>query len=90
MLKRHEDALLSRLDIVVVGGFALIEWWELYLWYGVKRIDKGIWRDLKTRLLELEHRDDDSILIREGQSGVLLVRADELKPIEDKFATKGN
>ena len=53
MLKRHVDQIWARLDELYANGTTYITWGELYHWYGVERISKTPWRDLKARWDEL-------------------------------------
>ncbi len=53
MLKRHENQVWARLDELYANGTTFIGWGELYHWYGVERISKTPWRDLKQRWDEL-------------------------------------
>lgn len=79
MLKRHEDSLMERFDIVALRGFATIERWELNLWYGMERISKNVWRDLRDRFNEVRDNDSDELYIYEGSSFILIVNSDNLK-----------
>ena len=84
MLKRHEDALMQRFDAVANVGFTHIEWWELYLWYGQKRIGKAVWRDLKARFSETVEDEDIDLWVYSADKGLLLVHSDNLVNIADK------
>jgi hypothetical protein len=53
MLKRHVDQIWARLDELYANGTTFISWGELYHWYGIERISKAPWRDLKARWDEL-------------------------------------
>ena len=49
MEKRHDDQLTNRLEEIITVGSTFIHWNELYLWYGVKAIAAGTYRDLSSR-----------------------------------------
>ena len=84
-LKRHEDAPMQRFDAVANLGFAYIDWWELYLWYGMERLSKAVWRDLRNRFAETAGEEDGAELwIYEADKGLLLIHSDNLKKISDK------
>ena len=53
MDKRHDDALTARLEKILTDGCTYISWNELYIWYGVKKIAAGTYRDLSQRWDEL-------------------------------------
>jgi hypothetical protein len=86
MLKRLEDALGQRIDAVALKGFAFIEWWELNHWYGVERIGKNVWRDLRDRFDEAADDKTAELYIYEADSGLLLVHSDGLKTISEKLS----
>jgi hypothetical protein len=83
MLRRLEDALLQRIDAVARRGFAFVEWWELNSWYGVERISKNVWRDLRTRFLEVAQEGAD-LAFCEAPNGVMLINSMKLRSISDK------
>jgi hypothetical protein len=49
MERRHEQLLTSRLEQAAAEGCAHITTPELHLWYGVKKLAAGTWRDLASR-----------------------------------------
>jgi hypothetical protein len=49
MEKRHDEQLTARIEEVANNGWALIQWWEAYLWYDQQKLGKNFWRDLKSR-----------------------------------------
>jgi len=53
MLKRHAEQVWKRLDELYANGTTSVSWGELYHWYGVKKIKKTPWRDMKARWAEL-------------------------------------
>jgi hypothetical protein len=57
MERRHEEALLARLEAAFLDGYSFISWNELYSWYDVLKIAAGTWRDLQERWQEV--CDDD-------------------------------
>ena len=52
MQKRYDETLTTRLEDAVHNGCAHITWPELYLWYGVRKIAAGTYRDLNERMKE--------------------------------------
>ena len=83
MLKRLEDALLQRIEAVYHRGYAFVEWWELNTWYGVERISKNVWRDLKDRFVEAADGKAELFLC-ETANGVMLINSSHLIPITHK------
>lgn len=53
MIKRHEEQLWARLDQLFANGTTFISWGEIYHWYGIQRIAKAPWRDIKARWEQL-------------------------------------
>ena len=53
MERRHNDRLTARLEDAACNGCAYMTWDELYLWYGVKKIAAGTYRDLSERFAEI-------------------------------------
>ena len=88
MLKRHEDALITRLEAVEDHGHAYVTWSEIYRWYNVKRIDRNIWRDLKDRFQTVADDTDAALWIYEDGHGVMFIAGEGLVRIDDKFAAK--
>jgi len=84
MIKRHEDALAQRFDAVVDKGFAFIEWWELYRWYGLERISKAVWRDLRDRFVEAADDKSAELWVYEATNGIMLIHSDDLKKVSDR------
>lgn len=78
MLKRHSDQLDNRLDDVASFGWAHIKWRELYRWYDTQKISKNVWRDLKSRLSDI---DVNEIFILQDGTGILI----HTKPGDDYF-----
>jgi hypothetical protein len=75
MLKRHVDQVWARLDELYANGTTFISWGELYHWYGVERIHKTPWRDLKARwdeLLEERQEPKGDPLVAEMRAGISL------------------
>ena len=58
MIKRHEDQLWARLDQLYANGTTYVSWGELYHWYGLQRIAKAPWRDIKARWEQLLEEKD--------------------------------
>ena len=85
MIRRHEDALMSHLEQVVDNGFTIINWVQLYRWYGMQRLGKSVWRDLRDRFSELVGDDNTNYLLcKETGSGLLLVGSLQLTPLSEK------
>lgn len=53
MQKRYDELLTTRLEDAIHNGCAHITWQEIYLWYEVKKIAAGTYRDLNQRLKEI-------------------------------------
>jgi hypothetical protein len=90
LLRRYEDALANRFDELQGRGFALLEWHEIYKWYGIERITKFVWKDLSNRFEDAYdgQKDRSTLWISELTSGVLLIDANSgsrnLKTISEK------
>jgi hypothetical protein len=52
MQKRYDEVLTTRIEDAIHNGCTHITWNELYLWYGVKKIAAGTYRDLAQRMRE--------------------------------------
>jgi hypothetical protein len=75
MLKRHVDQVWARLDELYANGTTFISWGELYHWYGIERISKAPWRDLKARwdeLLEEKQEQKYDPQVAEVHGGIAL------------------
>ena len=83
MLKRHEDALMCRFDAVTQLGWSRIQYWELYLWYGVERIGKKVWRDLQRRFDE--DNEGDLYIYDTSKQDILLIHNVGLVTIAQKL-----
>lgn len=77
MKKRHEAALMDRLDRLGNVGWVEIERWQLYLWYGAERITKGIYRDIRKRCPASD--EDGELHLYDGGARLLLVKGDRLE-----------
>jgi len=80
MLKRHEDALMSRIDEITCRGWTIIHWWEAYLWYDRERLGKKFWRDIQDRFAE-DNPGVELYVYHFGDGpngGVLFVHSDNL------------
>lgn len=82
MLKRHEDALANILDQLDHIGWAEIEWWKLYQWYGVERLTRRIYRDIRDRYLE--DGDEVELHMYDGHK-LLIIKGDRLKSFQEKL-----
>ncbi len=85
MIKRHEDSLMARIDALSWRGITEIEWWELSAWYGLERITKTVWRDIRDRFVELQAGDPGEIQLIDRPDRVILINTGWTKPITDKF-----
>ena len=74
MLKRHEDALMHRIDALTIVGWTEIRWWELRQWYGMERITKKIYRQLRDRFHE---ENEGELNIYYGHDALLLINNDQ-------------
>lgn len=83
MLKRHEDALMQRIDALSAVGWTSINWWELRQWYGMERITKKIYRDLRDRFLE---ENEGELHIYYGSEALLLIHNDGLSTMSERLA----
>jgi len=73
MIKRHEEQLWGRLDQLFANGTIFINWGEMYHWYGIQRIAKAPWRDIKARweqLLEEKNETYSGPQIAEVPGGI--------------------
>ena len=86
MIKRHEDALMQCLEEIADNGFAQIEWVKLYRWYGMQRLGKSVWRDLRDRFTEIVAGGDEQHLwYQETGIGLVLVSSRRLKLLSEKI-----
>ena len=58
MLGRHQSQLMLILEEVSERGWSFIDWWKMYRWYGVKKIRKEPYRDIKDRWEEMTGGDE--------------------------------
>lgn len=84
MLKHHEDALKHHIDAVAWKGFSFVEWWQLKAWYGLERLSKNVWRDLRDRFDEAAEDNTAELWIYEAETGIMLIHSDGLQKISDK------
>jgi hypothetical protein len=85
MQKRYDDTLTTRLEDAVHNGCAHITWEELSLWYDVKRIAAGTWRDLAQRMREIAGNSGVKPRRIEGRGGIFVyTRKSELIDPDDK------
>lgn len=82
MLKRHEDQLMTRIDELTYRGWSRIAWGELYQWYGLERLSKKVWRDLRDRFLE--ENEGELNIYESPHEGLLLIHSDNLTTISEK------
>ncbi|HEX4129247.1 MAG TPA: hypothetical protein VHZ24_04340 [Pirellulales bacterium] len=89
MLKRHVDQIWARLDELYANGATFISRGELYHWYGVERINKTPWRDLKARwddLLEEKNEKPCDPHVAEVRGGISLFFSRDPKSLGDLAA----
>lgn len=83
VIKRHEDALMNRIDEVGHVGWTTIYWWEAYAWYNADRIGKRFYRDLRDRY---HHEGNEGELhIYPGAHAILLISGDKLTSVSAKI-----
>lgn len=85
MLRRHEDQLRERLEVLLSKGFVFIEFYELRLWHDLERLGKSVWRDIKDRFDETSGRENSEISLIETENGVLAVDISRLLPLTDRI-----
>ena len=78
---------MQRIDAVARRGFAFVEWWELNSWYGVERISKNVWRDLRDRFAEAAD-DEAELQFCEAPHGVMLINSLKLRAVSDKIGAE--
>lgn len=49
MIRRHEEQIMSRFDALYANGWAQFTREELLLWYGLTKVTKTIYSDLRQR-----------------------------------------
>lgn len=60
MIKRHSDQIWARLDQLYADGTTFFGWNEIYHWYGLKKIRKEPYRDIKQKWEELLNEKSES------------------------------
>ena len=80
LIERHESQLWARLDQLYANGTTFISWGEIYHWYGLKRIAKTPWRDIKRRW--------EQILMERGEKYTDPLVAETLGGVSLFFSTK--
>lgn len=85
MIKRHEDALMARIEALSSRGYTEIEWWEINVWYGLERITKTVWRDISDRFAEMQNGADGAINLLERPDRIILLNTDWIRPIGEKM-----
>lgn len=88
MLKRHEDQLMNHIDELTYRGWTHITWGELYHWYGLERLSKKAWRDLRDRFLE--DNEGELHIYENANEGVLLIHNDGLSTLSEKVGDGGS
>ena len=84
MLKRHENQIWARLDELYANGTTFISCGELYHWYGIERISKTPYRDLKARwdeLLEEKGEEVGDPQVAEVPGGISLFFSRNSQPL---------
>jgi hypothetical protein len=81
MERRHEEMLTARLEEAATNGSAHILDSELHLWYGVKKLAAGTWRDIAHRWDEVvpavrqfqpNFSDPGPLVSVEGKGGIFI------------------
>jgi hypothetical protein len=81
MQKRYDETLTTRLEEAVHNGCAHVTWSELYLWYGVRKIAAGTYRDLDQRMKEVGGGAVKPRMV-EGRGGIFIYDAAKSKRID--------
>ena len=80
--KHHEEILTNRLEQCVIHtGYCVFAETELLHWYGVAKIKKAIWQDLKKRIQKIQESgivaDDAEYYVHRYNGTFVIVRTDE-------------
>jgi hypothetical protein len=82
MQKRYDETLTTRLEDAVHNGCSHITWSELYLWYGVRKIAAGTYRDLDQRMKEIGGGGSVKPRMVQGRGGIFIYDAAKSKRID--------
>ena len=85
MLRRHEDRLKEKLEVLQAKGYVFVEFYELRLWHELERLGKSVWRDLRDRFDELSGRENSKISLIETENGVLVIDISRLTLLTDRI-----
>ncbi len=87
MERRHDYLLTARLEDALYNGCAHITWEELYLWYGVRKLAAGTFRDLHQRWVDLfsetSANESPQLMMVKGRGGMFIFdgnNAEEINP----------
>jgi hypothetical protein len=92
MERRHEYMLTARLEEAAAGGCSHITLPELHLWFGVKKLANGTYRDLANRWDEAvqtarqyqpNFSDPGELMCVSGNGGIFIFgqkRAEKVRP----------
>lgn len=84
--KRHQDALRSRMDEVIHRGYAVLHRFELYAWYGRKRLTQNVYRDVLSTYREMVGAKKKLSVLSEEEGGTyLLLDPTRIEPAERAF-----
>ena len=72
MERRHDESLTTRLEDAFLNGCSHITYPELYLWYGVRKLAAGTWRDMSKRWEEITGGRSGQLMAVEGKNGVFV------------------
>ncbi len=82
MQKRYDEVLTTRIEDAINNGCTHITWNELYLWYGVKRLAAGAFRDLAQRMREVAGSRAVKPRRIEGRGGIFIYDGSKSKWID--------
>ena len=88
MNRRHEWSLHTRLEDAFLHGCSQITWEELYLWYEVRKIAAGTWRDIARQWEEVTNGKGADLMKIETTAGICIFAANKMQrvdPDEPKF-----
>lgn len=86
--RRHQDALLNRLEEVPFRGFCELQMHELYRWFGRKRLTTNVFQHINDSLLELfvaQGVSRPKISVLPLDSGYLILDSEKLVSMQDAF-----
>jgi hypothetical protein len=79
MTSTHEEEMIRILEQVRHSGWGFLEWWKLYLWYGVEKLRKEPYRDISSKWEKLSGNPRYDLRVSDTRNGLLLVG----RPVQD-------